>query len=543
MKVDTGKLRRANPYPFSYIGVTILAIDNQFIMKMRKLIWISLALLCMASCHKNPKPTPAPTPTDDKIPVHKEGEPYDTYRGLVMAGYQGWFGTPDDGSMLTKKANTGWYHYRESEQFRPGVRRNSIDFWPDMREYEKKYVVGEEKSNANSSPFIMPDGSHATLFSSYDESTVMLHFKWMKDYGIDGVWMQRFLSELGGPNNKAHFDMVLQHAMKASNLYERAIAVMYDMSGFTTTSSLRAIVSDARNLMQKYTLTDRTKQKFYLHENGKPMIALWGIGFNDNSHPRPTAVEEIINLLKAQGWSVFLGVPTYWRDGGGDCVSGEEHAKLLELLNSSDGFFPWYTGRYDCTSYRSSGWQAHIQADIKAGKKMSTEDHTVAYAVHAFPGFSWRNMDPNYNLKTNDGTGDRDGGKFFWNQLYWAMKYGAESFYIGMFDEIDEGTAIFKLLNVKDVPSNVPYKVGNVPTSYDYVSDDDYWVTYKTNGSYTMSDSQNTGGDVRWSKKASELNVRFQGIDNDKDTDWYLFLTGEAGKMLRGEKPMSAMLP
>jgi hypothetical protein len=174
---------------------------------------------------------------------------------------------------------------------------------------------------------------------------------------------------------------------------------------------------------------------------------------------------------------------------------------------------------------------------------MSTKDHTVAFAVHAFPGFSWRNMDPNFNHNRNDGTGDRDGGKFFWNQLYWGMKYGAESFYIGMFDEIDEGTAIFKMLRAKDVPSNVPYKVGTVPTSYDYVSDYDYWVTYKTNGRYTMTDTQVTGDDVRWSKKASELDVKFQGIDNDKDTDWYLFLTGEAAKMLHGEKPMSAMMP
>lgn len=62
----------------------------------------------------------------DFIP-HKEGEPFDSYRGLVMAGYQGWFCAPGGNCSHSKHKNTEWYHYRESEMFAPGVRRNSID--------------------------------------------------------------------------------------------------------------------------------------------------------------------------------------------------------------------------------------------------------------------------------------------------------------------------------------------------------------------------------------------------------------------------------
>ena len=112
-----------------------------------------------------------------------------------------------------------------------------------------------------------------------------------------------------------------------------------------------------------------------------------------------------------------------------------------------------------------------------------------------------------------------------------------------MFDEIDEGTAIFKQMHVSEVPSNVPYKKTNVPTGYGYASDDDYWVTSFTNGSYQMNSSQQTVDGVRWSKKATELDIRFQGIDDNLPTDWYLFLTGEAAKMLRGEVKMTPDMP
>ena len=86
---------------------------------------------------------------------------YNSYRGLVMAGYQGWFSTPDDGG------NRGWYHYQGKQGFKPGS--TNVDLWPDVSEYEKTYE----------SPFTYDDGTKARLFSSRDASTVDTHFKWM----------------------------------------------------------------------------------------------------------------------------------------------------------------------------------------------------------------------------------------------------------------------------------------------------------------------------------------------------------------------------
>lgn len=59
----------------------------------------------------------------------------------------------------------------------------------------------------------------------------MFIFKWMKEYGLDGVFMQRFVGEIRNESGLSHFNKVLNSAMKAANKYERAICVMYDLSG------------------------------------------------------------------------------------------------------------------------------------------------------------------------------------------------------------------------------------------------------------------------------------------------------------------------
>ena len=412
---------------------------------MRKLLYTALALVVAFSCQKPEevipgrvepdKPDPKPGESeyaDPGVEPHKDGQPYDTYRGLVMAGYQGWFGTPGDGSPMTAVPNQGWYHYRESEQFRPGVLRNSIDFWPDMSEYTKKYVVGDGDATGYSSPFILPDGSHATVFSSYDESTVLTHFKWMKQYGLDGVFMQRFVGEIQDAKHKDHFDTVLKHAMKGSNEYGRAIAVMYDMGGTTNENMAKSMVADAQKLMDQYHLKDRSTQKYYLYENGKPLLALWGFGFNDSNLPKPSFIEPYIEQLQAQGWAIMLGCPGYWRAGGNDALSGTEHRKMIEIIKKCDAFIPWYVGRYGNDNFESNEWLTRIKDDIAEAKKYSTDGHVVVYAPHVFPGGSDRNMHPNNGYPDGDATntGFRFGGRFYWKQFYRDIKAGAQAIYV-----------------------------------------------------------------------------------------------------------------
>jgi len=93
-------------------------------MKKRFAMIIAMMLLCSVLL-----------PAQNK---HVKTSNYMTYKGLIMAGYQGWF-IQRDGKM-----------YTDPKQIR-------IDMWPDMREYKKSYPTGVKYS----------DGTTATFFSAY----------------------------------------------------------------------------------------------------------------------------------------------------------------------------------------------------------------------------------------------------------------------------------------------------------------------------------------------------------------------------------------
>lgn len=388
--------------------------------------------------------------------VGAQNRQYDSYKGLVMAGYQGWFNAPDDG------AGRGWYHYKGNEGFRPGS--CTIDFWPEVSEYEKLYKT----------EFKFDDGTPAYVFSSYDESTVDVHFKWMRDYGLDGVFMQRFVTEICRESSLKHFNKVLNSAMKAANKYNRAICVMYDLSGMRPGQE-SVLLKDISVIAEKYSLKDHNENPSYLYHNGKPLVTVWGVGFNDRRHYGLDEAEKIISGLKAQGFSVMLGVPTHWRELSGDT---ESDSRLHDLIRQCDIVMPWFVGRYDELTYPR--YNQLVSADVKWAK-----NNGVDYAPLAFPGFSWRNMKGQNSTQIQ-----RNEGSFFWKQLSGAIAVGAEMIYIAMFDEIDEGTAIFKC--AKRVPVGIS---------------------------------------------------TFVPIEEEIESDHYLWLAGQAGKMLRKELPLTMTQP
>lgn len=436
-------------------------------MKLFRRLSLSLAgvVLFLVACSRNKGDNGnEPPPVTDYV-YDTSGLLYKSYTNLVMAGYQGWFAAEGDGSQR------GWYHYQGPGGFYPG--NTNVDFWPDITEYTKTYK----------SPFQFADGSDAYLYSPYDSASVDLHFKWMKDYGIDGVHMQRFVGEIksSNPSGKRHFNKVLENALKAAKKYGRAISVMYDLSGCTS-ADIPYLADDWKELQTLFSLSDNKKNPTYLYHNGRPLVTIWGVGFNDNRKYTISDVSKLVDALKGTDnrYSIMLGVPYYWRTLGADT---EKSTTLHDLIKKCDIVMPWAVGRFSSQGYNSR----NVYDDLQWCKT-----NKVTYVPLVFPGFSWANMhkDPTIYYAI-----PRLKGDFLWQQIAGAKEAGAQSLYIAMFDEIDEGTAIFKTALEKNTPLN-----GNA-------------------------------------------GLRFVGIENDLSSDYYLWLAGQGTNWFHGAPGYSRVKP
>lgn len=343
-----------------------------------------------------------------------------TLLGKVMCGYQGWFGTPEDSS-----ADHNWRHW--TKHHGPMEDGNAkVDLWPDVSELppNERFSTGFKLSN----------GQPAEVFSSYEKPTVLRHFQWMQDYGIDGVFVQRFAAGLRNQNNLDHCNTVLANCREGANLHGRTYAVMYDLSGLQA-GHIEEVMDDWRELRKKMTIT---ADPAYLYHRGKPVVAVWGIGFNDRRKYTLEECRRLIEFLKndpqAGGCTVMLGVPAHWRELNKDAMNDP---KLLEIIGMADVVSPWTVGRYANPAEAATYAKESLKPDLAW-----CAERKIEYMPVVFPGFSWYNM---YGEKFN--LVPRLRGQFLWSQFLGAKQAGASMIYVAMFDEVDEGTAIFKCAN------------------------------------------------------------------------------------------------
>lgn len=404
------------------------------------------------------------TINNTKKTVTKIIEINNSIEGKILAGYQGWFNAKGDGSGL------GWKHFGHKEGFKPGS--INIDFWPDLTEYSKnlKYKT----------TFNHKDGSPAYLFSSADTNTVNLHFKWMKDYGIDGVFVQRFSVALTrGKKRKKNLFKVFDNCFKSAKKHDRVISVMYDLTGTTSQNIVKTTIEDWKQLIRKYKLNDPSNPNVLTH-NGKAVVSIWGVGFKDRKYTLKN-IKELINFFKNDpdygNCSILLGVPTGWRTLSRDAISDSQ---LHDIIRSADIVHPWTPGRY--SDLESADFH---KKTITLDKKWCDENGLL-YMPVVFPGFSWSNQKRDPKIFNQI---PRLKGDFLWRQFFNTISEDVKTVYVAMFDEMDEGTCIFK------VSDNPPIGESN-------------FLTY-------------------------------EGLPSD----YYLWLTGEAGKMLRKEIPLSEEKP
>src|SRR6185369_748896 len=214
-----------------------------------------------AFCGENPKSQPA---VIDATTMHHK----------VLCGYQGWFRCPGDG------ISRGWRHWsRDGRQIRP--ESLTFEMWPEMSEFgdDQKFVAPG---------FTYADGSPAHLFSSVHPNTVSRHFRWMQEYGIDGVFLQRFAVEVRDPSGERVLANVRESAEKTGRVY----ALCYDMSGASPDKVFDMLAADWKKMVDEKRIT---RDGRYLQHNGKPVLFLWGF-FSDRF--APDLANRLIDFLK-----------------------------------------------------------------------------------------------------------------------------------------------------------------------------------------------------------------------------------------------------
>ncbi|KAG1741796.1 uncharacterized protein EDB91DRAFT_1129404 [Suillus paluster] len=306
----------------------------------------------------------------------------------------------------------GWLHWFDKPI--PDGGRPNTDLWPDVSEYSPSEL------------FPAPGLKNA-------DGEQMRHFHWMALHG------QCDMEAGSGPIRKIR-DEVGDRVREAAEAEGRVFAIMYDIQ--------RVLEQDWMHLMRDQCILDSPN---YLREKGKPVIALWGFGFNDRNHS-PEVVRSITNFFRSStpgGAYLMAGVPGHWRTSTSDSDRNPEFLRVW--TEEFDALSPWTIGRYGNEEDAERWGNEKVKPDFDFLKKRGDEGgKRVDYIPVVLPGGS------GYNLSRGQwGLNDikRNGGHFLWKQIYAARHAGVRIIYGAMWDEYDEGTAFIPVVSSsKELP-------------------------------------------------------------------------------------------
>lgn len=457
-----------------------------------------------------PPAPPPPSPTASLLSPSptRPANPYGvvdatTLDRKLLFGYNGFCHTAGDGSAF----GDWWQDWSGDPTRIPGPETIVVDNWPDMSELDPDELVPTDLR--------YPDGRVVSVFSSFRRKTVVRHFRWMGQYGLDGVLVQRFPTSPWDPRERAFRDVVQSHIREGCETYGRVFAIEYDIGSMRRSPRnaqllgpgdlVAELEEDWRYLVDVTKVVDSDR---YLRHRGRPVLSLWGFGLPGPTRPGTSAeARALITWLTRDAperYRVTLMGGVY--DGWRTYAPGND-AAWPDILRSFDVIQPWFGG---------SGWPPGrtmrtdeevqlfrrnvVDADVAEARRVGR-----GYMPVIQPGLSMSNRTrfkrTLTELRTPGPLGDefnavpRRGGAFWWRQLFEYMSAGCQMVKGSMFDEIDEGTAMFKLAaTARDAPAQ----------------------------------------------------PRFVTLDADGLTlpsDWYLRLAGAGTRMLRGEIPLSPDIP
>ena len=373
-----------------------------------------------------------------------------------MFEYRGDFGCPGDEA--GPKEWPGWFDGPAETEYA------TVTYLPDVSD-----LPDDELCRTGMD---LLDGSRVDLFSSADPRTVDRHFESMASYGIDGVFLRRAFGEPYDGVTEDFRNSVAENVMAAAEAHGRVFAIMYDLDE----AARGEVVGDWAYVVSGLELTSSDR---YLHHDGRPVLGIDGSGLARE----PTGPEDLLELVSnvraasagGREPALFVVVPIQWQAPGEEWWS--------DLLQAVDYVSPSNVG-----GFGSEDEAAELGVTVLAPGAADAAAAGVGYAPVVWPGLS-------------GGTGSalnavpRDGGRFYWRQVYEAVSAGADALYVASFDGMDDGTAMFKLVpGIEGLP---------------------------------------VGGNL--------LSLDVDGYD--LPSDWFLRLGGESGRLLRREIPLSSALP
>jgi len=393
-----------------------------------------------------------------------------TLDGRVLCGYQAWFRCPGDASGI------GWYHWvRSRSEFRADLL--TVDMWPDVSIYP-------ESATYPVPGFTHPDGSQARLFTSDSKAVVAKHFELLRDYGIDGVWVQRFVVGLPGKGPLppelvekyfASHNRITDDIRQSASETGRVWAISYDIAGMPHEHVYDTLIENWKQMVD----TGIVQDDRYMKHDGKPVIMIWGFYINDrHNHMTAELAHRLIDYFEQPGpyQATLVG-------GGSWDWNTHPDPDWQAFYKRFKVYSPWNIGNFAPVPGNESEMGASMgfwEHDREAARK-----NGMLWIPTVYPGFTWDNLtrkEPGTTLTP------RRKGMFLWEQFRKLAEMKQTSVYVAMFDEYDEGTAI---LHICDTP----------PTQGHFV-------------------------------------------DNEgMPADWYLRIVGEGIKMIRGEIPYSKVIP
>jgi hypothetical protein len=279
--------------------------------------------------------------------------------GKITVGYQGWFDAVGDSSGI----NPPWWHWTPDRNT-PSPTDIGIKSWPDVSDYAKTYPTSFPN---------LGGGAAATLYSSWDASTIDTQVQWMQATGIDTIALQRFGDFRGAGQQR---NVVASQLKTAAEAHGRKFYIMYDISGWDT------FQDDLKTdwTMQIVGELNLPSSPAYAMQDGKPVVCIWGLGYT--GHPgTPTTTLDVVKFFQSQGLYVIGGVGNDWRTADGTRWSQAGFGAVFDALDA----ISWHQF-YNMIQIGSDGLYTSMFDEYNEGNQIAKTAPTSA-SVPAGSGF------------------------------------------------------------------------------------------------------------------------------------------------------------